>query len=153
MYITCSREKALFQAEVVCRITIPSFGENLLPATPFVLLHAYIFPSHEKTKTSVIKFPFIAAFCCLSKHNGIQHNWPPVLMIPFFLLQYLYLLFSDDDLISLNEWVFNTEAHPLPIKGHNSFYRSSADDIGSLPQVVKAKKSDILAASADAVVL
>ena len=74
-------------------------------------------------------------------------------MIPFFLLQYLYLLFSDDDLISLNEWVFNTEAHPLPIKGHNSFYRSSADDIGSLPQVVKAKKSDILAASADAVVL
>ncbi|XP_041844436.1 mannosyl-oligosaccharide 1,2-alpha-mannosidase IA isoform X2 [Melanotaenia boesemani] len=36
----------------------------------------------------------------------------------FFLsetLKYLYLLFSDDDLLSLEDWVFNTEAHPLPI--------------------------------------
>ena len=34
----------------------------------------------------------------------------------FFLaetLKYLYLIFSDDDLISLDEFVFNTEAHPL----------------------------------------
>lgn len=31
-------------------------------------------------------------------------------------LKYLYLLFSDDfDLISLDEFVFNTEGHPLPI--------------------------------------
>ncbi|XP_049836447.1 mannosyl-oligosaccharide alpha-1,2-mannosidase IA isoform X2 [Schistocerca gregaria] len=44
----------------------------------------------------------------------------------FFLaetLKYLYLLFSDDSLISLNEWVYNTEAHPLPIKGVNPLYR------------------------------
>ncbi|XP_044743597.1 mannosyl-oligosaccharide alpha-1,2-mannosidase IA-like isoform X2 [Chrysoperla carnea] len=44
----------------------------------------------------------------------------------FFLaetLKYLYLLFSDDDLISLDQWVFNTEAHPLPIKGVNPLYR------------------------------
>jgi mannosyl-oligosaccharide alpha-1,2-mannosidase len=71
----------------------------------------------------------------------------------FFLaetLKYLYLLFSDDELISLDEWVFNTEAHPLPIKGHNKFYRSSNDiDTGA----IKVKKSDILAASADAVLL
>jgi mannosyl-oligosaccharide alpha-1,2-mannosidase len=71
----------------------------------------------------------------------------------FFLaetLKYLYLLFSDDELISLDEWVFNTEAHPLPIMGHNKFYRSSNDiDTGA----IKAKKSDILAASADAVLL
>lgn len=32
-----------------------------------------------------------------------------------FFLRYLYLLFSDDDLLSLEDWVFNTEAHPLPI--------------------------------------
>lgn len=31
-------------------------------------------------------------------------------------LKYLYLLFSDDPgLFSLNEFVFNTEAHPLPV--------------------------------------
>lgn len=30
-------------------------------------------------------------------------------------LKYLYLLFSEDDLISLDEWVFNTEAHPFPV--------------------------------------
>ena len=36
----------------------------------------------------------------------------------FFLaetLKYLYLIFCDDSLISLDKWVFNTEAHPLPI--------------------------------------
>jgi len=45
----------------------------------------------------------------------------------FFLaetLKYLYLLFSDDDLISLDQWVFNTEAHPLPVRGVNTIYRA-----------------------------
>ncbi|XP_046434864.1 mannosyl-oligosaccharide 1,2-alpha-mannosidase IA isoform X2 [Neodiprion fabricii] len=37
-------------------------------------------------------------------------------------LKYLYLLFSDDDLISLDEWVFNSEAHFIPIRG-NPLYR------------------------------
>ena len=31
------------------------------------------------------------------------------------LLRSLYLLFSDDDLLPLEDWVFNTEAHPLPV--------------------------------------
>ncbi|RDX50571.1 glycoside hydrolase [Lentinus brumalis] len=30
-------------------------------------------------------------------------------------LKYLYLLFEDDSVLPLSEWVFNTEAHPLPI--------------------------------------
>jgi len=38
-------------------------------------------------------------------------------------LKYLYLLFSDDNLIPLDKWVFNSEAHPLPVKGRNSQYR------------------------------
>ncbi|XP_053531904.1 mannosyl-oligosaccharide 1,2-alpha-mannosidase IA [Ictalurus punctatus] len=36
----------------------------------------------------------------------------------FFLaetLKYLYLLFSDDDHLPFEHWVFNTEAHPLPV--------------------------------------
>lgn len=40
------------------------------------------------------------------------------MMQSFFLaetLKYLYLLFSPDDVIPLNQWVFNTEAHPLKI--------------------------------------
>lgn len=32
-----------------------------------------------------------------------------------FLFRYLYLLFSGDDLLPLDHWVFNTEAHPLPV--------------------------------------
>jgi mannosyl-oligosaccharide alpha-1,2-mannosidase len=42
------------------------------------------------------------------------------------LPQYLYLLFSDDSLLPLDEWVFNTEAHPLPIKNANPLYRMAA---------------------------
>ncbi|CAH0560677.1 unnamed protein product [Brassicogethes aeneus] len=44
----------------------------------------------------------------------------------FFLaetLKYLYLLYSDEKLISLDKWVFNTEAHPLPIKNANPYFR------------------------------
>ncbi len=43
-------------------------------------------------------------------HDDVQQS--------FFLaetLKYLYLLFSDDSLIPLDKWVFNTEAHPLPV--------------------------------------
>lgn len=68
----------------------------------------------------------------------------------FFLaesLKYLYLLFSDDDLISLDHWVLNTEAHPLPIKGKNKFYRSAEENPMSEGRVINAKKSDFLAAN------
>lgn len=44
------------------------------------------------------------------QHDNIQQS--------FFLaetLKYLYLLFSEDSLLSFDGWVFNTEAHPLPI--------------------------------------
>jgi len=30
-------------------------------------------------------------------------------------LKYLYLLFSEEDPIPLDTWVFNTEGHPLPV--------------------------------------
>ncbi|CAL8076216.1 unnamed protein product [Calicophoron daubneyi] len=32
-------------------------------------------------------------------------------------LKYLYLIFSEDTLLPLDRWVFNSEAHPLPIQG------------------------------------
>ncbi|XP_054995043.1 mannosyl-oligosaccharide 1,2-alpha-mannosidase IC isoform X2 [Sorex araneus] len=44
----------------------------------------------------------------------------------FFLaetLKYLYLLFSEDDVLSLEDWVFNTEAHPLPVSHMDSASR------------------------------
>ncbi|KAM7240305.1 hypothetical protein CapIbe_008211 [Capra ibex] len=40
----------------------------------------------------------------------------------FFLaetLKYLYLIFSDDDLLPLEHWIFNTEAHLLPVLSRN----------------------------------
>ena len=48
----------------------------------------------------------------------------------FFLaetLKYLYLLYSDPALLSLQLWVFNTEAHPLPVRGLNTLYRAQPD--------------------------
>lgn len=47
-------------------------------------------------------------------NTGVKDN----MMQSFFLaetLKYLYLLFSPPSVISLDEWVFNTEAHPLRI--------------------------------------
>ncbi|KAL5699617.1 mannosyl-oligosaccharide 1,2-alpha-mannosidase [Ranunculus cassubicifolius] len=50
-------------------------------------------------------------------NTGVKDN----MMQSFFLaetLKYLYLLFSPTSTISLDEWVFNTEAHPLKIVPH-----------------------------------
>lgn len=47
-------------------------------------------------------------------NSGVKDNK----MQTFFLaetLKYLYLLFSPSSVISLDEWVFNTEAHPIRI--------------------------------------
>lgn len=30
-------------------------------------------------------------------------------------LKYLYMLFDDESEITFDKWVFNTEAHPLPV--------------------------------------
>ncbi|XP_069731353.1 mannosyl-oligosaccharide 1,2-alpha-mannosidase IC [Phaenicophaeus curvirostris] len=51
-------------------------------------------------------------------HDNMQQS--------FFLaetLKYLYLLFCEDDVLSLDDWVFNTEAHPLPVN-HTDFRAS-----------------------------
>lgn len=59
-------------------------------------------------------------------YSGLRNVYIPAIkdnvQQSFFLaetLKYLYLTFSDDNLISLNDWVFNTEAHPLPILKKN----------------------------------
>jgi len=53
------------------------------------------------------------------------------MMQSFFLaetLKYLYLLFSPPSVISLDEWVFNTEAHPLRIVTRNSHEEGQSID-------------------------
>ncbi|KAJ1372151.1 hypothetical protein KIN20_034230 [Parelaphostrongylus tenuis] len=72
------------------------------------------------------------AFKAIEKYAKVRNGYSSVksvnkipvayrdLMESFFLaetLKYLYLLFADDqtNLFPLDKWVFNTEAHPLPI--------------------------------------
>lgn len=43
-------------------------------------------------------------------HDDVQQSF-----ILAETLKYLYLIFADRDVMSLDEWVFNTEAHPLPV--------------------------------------
>eukprot|EP00117_Sycon_ciliatum_P044095 scpid39647/ scgid31854/ Mannosyl-oligosaccharide 1,2-alpha-mannosidase IB; Mannosidase alpha class 1A member 2; Processing alpha-1,2-mannosidase IB len=43
-------------------------------------------------------------------HDDVQQSF---LLAETF--KYLYLLFSEDDVLPLDQWVFNTEAHPLPV--------------------------------------
>ena len=43
-------------------------------------------------------------------------NWvPQASHTHVSLSRYLYLIFSDDDLLPLEHWIFNTEAHLLPV--------------------------------------
>ncbi|KAJ3485307.1 hypothetical protein NLJ89_g11910 [Agrocybe chaxingu] len=54
-----------------------------------------------------------------STFNGVDGNVHLLDDMPsWFLaetLKYLYLLFTDTETVPLEDWVFNTEAHPLPV--------------------------------------
>ncbi|KAJ7173562.1 glycoside hydrolase [Mycena filopes] len=71
-----------------------------------------------------------AVFEAIEKHARLERGYASIMdvdstpvkhkdeMPSFFLaetLKYLYLLFVDQDIIPLDKYVFNTEAHPLPI--------------------------------------
>lgn len=62
---------------------------------------------------------FSGGYSSISNVQDPHNPQPRDKMESFFLgetLKYLFLLFSDDsDLLSLDAYVFNTEAHPLPI--------------------------------------
>jgi mannosyl-oligosaccharide alpha-1,2-mannosidase len=59
---------------------------------------------------------------CGTGYCGLEDVDQPGVFNPiqqsFFLaetLKYLYLIFSGDEVLPLNEWVFNTEAHPFRV--------------------------------------
>ena len=68
------------------------------------------FKRHSKVETG--------GYATLSNVNS-PHPGKENKMETFFLaetLKYLFLLFTDDeDILPLDKWVFNTEAHPLPV--------------------------------------
>jgi len=60
-------------------------------------------------------------------NTGAKDN----MMQSYFLsetLKYLYLLFSPPSVISLNEWVFNTEAHILRIMTRSAHEESGEQE-------------------------
>ena len=70
------------------------------------------------------------------KHDDTQQS--------YFLaetLKYLYLMFSDPDTMSLDEWVFNTEAHPLRIVKPPTHIRAAAR---AAPNITVGKSHDDL---------
>lgn len=74
--------------------------------------------AHAVTLPRLLQVPS-GGYSSISNVQDPHDPQPRDKMESFFLgetLKYLYLLFSDDrDLLSLDAYVFNTEAHPLPI--------------------------------------
>ena len=52
-------------------------------------------------------------------HDTAKDDQPSYFMAEVF--KYLFLLFSDDDVLSFDEFVLNTEAHPLRITNFRLF--------------------------------
>jgi len=70
-----------------------------------------IFESIEKIAKTKVGYGSVAG--ANTEKPLIQDSMPSYFMAE--TLKYLYLLFSSDDPIPLDKWVFNTEAHPLPV--------------------------------------
>ncbi|KAM4663151.1 LOW QUALITY PROTEIN: endoplasmic reticulum mannosyl-oligosaccharide 1,2-alpha-mannosidase [Discoglossus pictus] len=107
----------------------PADRHNLLrPETVESLFYLYRFTGDTKYQDwgweilqSFIKYTQVptGGFTSINNVQSTSNPEPRDKMESFFLgetLKYLYLLFSDDvDLINLDKFIFNTEAHPLPI--------------------------------------
>lgn len=71
-------------------------------------------------------------------NTGAKDN----MMQSYFLAEtfkYLYLLFSPPSIISLDEWVFNTEAHPLKIVTRNA-HQDNGDQEEVFPRHLHGRK-------------
>ncbi|KAM9321965.1 endoplasmic reticulum mannosyl-oligosaccharide 1,2-alpha-mannosidase isoform 1-T2 [Pholidichthys leucotaenia] len=107
----------------------PADRHNLLrPETVESLFYMYRFTKNPKYRDwgwdilqSFNKYTKVSSggYTSISNVRDPINPGPRDKMESFFLgetLKYLYLLFSDDmELLSLDKYVFNTEAHPLPI--------------------------------------
>ena len=73
--------------------------------------------AHKQPRNMNISFSFkldpIRAFCM---EINLMVCFPGLIDSITLFFRYLYLIFSDDDLISLDEFVFNTEAHPMRVE-------------------------------------
>jgi hypothetical protein len=116
-------------------------AHNLLrPETVESLFYLY-----RKTGDAVYREQGWAIFTAFEAHCRLRGGYagvrdvrvlPPVnddTQQSFFLaetLKYLFLLFSDSDTINLEEWVFNTEAHPLRVMRRDTSLLAEAEDEG-----------------------
>ncbi|XP_024154541.1 endoplasmic reticulum mannosyl-oligosaccharide 1,2-alpha-mannosidase [Oryzias melastigma] len=110
-------------------IVKPADGHNLLrPETVESLFYMYRFTKNAKYRDwgweilqSFNKYTKVpdGGYTSINNVRDPANPGPRDKMESFFLgetLKYLYLLFSDDmELLSPDKYVFNTEAHPLPI--------------------------------------
>lgn len=109
-----------------CIIIIQDPKNVLRPETVEALFYLYRLTKKEVYREwawqifqAFEKFTKIEPSGYSSLHTVYAANKYKDQMESFFLsetLKYMYLLFGEDDhFVALDEWVFNTEGHPLPI--------------------------------------
>ena len=90
----------------------PQSGFSCLPELVENFLYVYV----DVSETARFPPPLSHALSCMQVPPPLNSK-----MESFWVaetLKYLYLLFEDDgNVVPLDQWVFNTEAHPLPIWG------------------------------------
>ena len=66
------------------------------------------------------------------RHNGDLGGQPSFWLAE--TLKYLYLLFEDDEsVLSFDDWVFNTEAHPFPVHSGSVMGKLLKTNAGTAP--------------------
>ena len=125
--------RSLSVAKLLCQLLFCYMftQESVAPLICSVAMSLYdIISLSSPTLLSFPLSPSLVATQALEKHCRVDSGYvglkdvfqanPPKdnVQQSFFLaetLKYLFLLFSDDSVLPLDQWVFNTEAHPLPV--------------------------------------
>ena len=82
-------------------------------------LHTHRVQNYSDKLHAIPTTAYIHCTACIFKDVSSAHPVQDDVQQSFFLaetLKYLYLIWCDDEVIDLTKWVFNTEAHPVPIQ-------------------------------------
>ena len=94
----------------LCSILTPTQSREILSSSSWPRAKWHLLALQQQCRTA----SGYAALTDVRRRRSHEDSMPSFWMAE--TLKYLYLLFGEDDVLPLDQWVFNTEAHPFRVQ-------------------------------------